>query len=156
MNYQTKLAAAANDYELGLRVAKLASEQLVFPGMEPTKAERAHSAVNSLLDAVSNSRAADAARNYVEDIKKPLLDPQQSLPGIGPSKAQQIAGHRGVQTAGALAGLGGLGAAGVAGVNAYKRHKRNQLLKRIGMGAGGAALLGGGGLLAHRLMSDDE
>ncbi len=153
MNYQTKLAAAANDYELGIHVAKLAAEQLVLPGMEPTKKEQVHAMANKLVDAVSNNRVVDAARNYVEDIKKPLIDPQLSLPGIGPSTARQIASHRGVQTAGALAGLG---AASAAGLHAYKQHKRKQLLKRLAMG-GGAAALGVGGLgLAHHLMNRDE
>lgn len=156
MNYRTKLATAVNDYQLGLKVAAHAMEQLALPGMDlpdttPGLKDRLVSAVSG-----AGSSVADAARNFVDDVKKPILDPQLSLPGIGPSKLRQAASHRGVQAAGALAGLGGLGAAGLAGVNAYKQHKRQQLLKRIGMGAGGAALLGGGGLLAHHLMSDDE
>ena len=157
MNYQTKLANAVNDYQLGLKVADLSLAGLDdIPGMIPGTGP-------SLKEKLTAPMAPEAREmyNYIRDVSgsspsHPPISRGAALREVLPGAARELAGHRGVQTAGALAGLGGLGAAGVAGVNAYKRHQRNQLLKRIGMGAGGAALLGGGGLLAHRLMSDDE
>lgn len=163
MNYQTKLAAAANDYELGIKVAHAAMEK------DALSMDDVRSAVSG-----AGSRIADAARGYARDVREPLLEGTrgalsmarsgenptplgEALRQLAHGAARELAGHRGVQTAGALAGLGGLGAAGVMGLNKYKQHKRNQMLKRLAMGGGAAALgLGGLGLAHHLATSDDE
>jgi hypothetical protein len=157
MNYQTKLANAVNDYQLGLKVADLSLAGLddipgMIPGTEP-----------SLKSKLTAPLAPDAREmyNYIRDVSSsspshPPISRGAALREVLPGAARELAGHRGVQTAGALAGLGGLGAAGVAGVNAYKRHKRNQMLKQLAMGGGGAAALLGGGLLARHLSRDED
>lgn len=174
MNYQTKLAAAANDYDLGIKVAHAAMEKEAL-SMDDVKSSLmgAKDRVGAALSSAGSS-VSDAAHRYARDVREPLLAGTRGaismaregenpaamgdlLRQLAPGAARELAGHRGVQTAGALAGLGGLGVAGMAGLNKYKQHKRNQMLKRLAMGGGAAALgLGGLGLASHLMHRDEE
>jgi hypothetical protein len=144
MNYRAKLAAAVNDYQLGLKIAAsplwdaVRSEYGVYgPAVGGVFDTRTPTAFEALKNLFNDGNLGNAAREHVGDIanRHPNL----------------------LKVLGAGAGVGAVGGAVGGGIaHAIKQHKRNQLLKRVGMGAGGAALLGGGGLLAHHLMSDDE
>ena len=144
MNYRAKLAAAANDYQLGLKIAAsplwdaVRSEYGVYgPAVGGVSDARTPTVFEALKSLHNEGNLGAAAREHLQDVKNRHPNLMRGL-GVG-------------------AGLGAVGGAVGGGIaHALKQHKRNQMLKRIGMGAGGAALLGGGGLLAHHLMSDDE
>ena len=145
MNYQTKLAAAANDYQLGVKVAELAKSALLdmaglddIPGMIPGTAP-------SLKERLIPH--ADEMYRYLRSPSQGA-SPLRAAAGAAPTALRELAGHRGVQTAAALAALGGTAAAGA---HAYKQHQRNKLLKQLALGGGLAA-----GGLAHHFLSGDE
>ena len=138
MRLLTKMAAAAQ-YELGPKTAAsslwdaVRSEYGVYgPAVGGVTDLRTPTVFEALKNLHDDGNLGAAAREHFKDVTNRHGNLMKGL-GVG-------------------AGVG----AGLAGVNAYKQHKRQQRLKRIGMGAGGAALLGGGGLLAQHLTSDDE
>ena len=153
MNYQTKLAAAVNDYQLGLQIAKLASDDgpdISFEGHVPSGVSFKDAIKDNASNFRRNPRAA--AAGMAEDLGNVM----HSVTG---DRMRGRMGNKAMlgATAGAgAAGLAGLGAAGIAGVKALRQHKRNQMLKQLAMGGGGAAALLGGGLLARHLSRDED
>jgi hypothetical protein len=134
MNFHTKMAAAAS-YELGVKVANAAMEQLVLPGVN-----------------LDPSTPVDLAEQAATALRKKKYEGHMQWLNDSLTNLQNKARLGAKITGGVGLGLG----AAAGGHHLYKQHQREKLLKRLAMGGGAAALLGGGGLAAHHLLSDDD